>query len=100
MSKMKVDCYKCKYREDMPGSAHSSCKHPSLSRATDNAFLEMMAIFAGVGRAPPIVVNSPDLNIRGNPYGIKNGWFNFPFNYDPTWLENCDGFTETDLVLD
>lgn len=30
--------------------------------------------------------------VKGNKYGIKNGWFNFPFNFDPVWLKSCDGF--------
>jgi len=33
------------------------------------------------------------LNVKGHPHGIKNGWFIWPFNFDPVWLENCDGFT-------
>jgi len=35
-----------------------------------------------------------ELNIRGNPHGIKRGWFSWPYNFDPVWLENCDGFEE------
>jgi hypothetical protein len=26
------------------------------------------------------------------PHGICNGWFIWPINFDPVWLENCDGF--------
>lgn len=33
-------------------------------------------------------------NVKGNAHGIKNGWFFWPFNFDPTWLQSCDGFTE------
>ena len=88
----KFDCYKCKWRGNCPGSSHSSCNHPSLAKVKDDPMLGMMAIFASVGRASPMIVTSPELNIRGNPQGIKMGWFNFPFNFDPVWLENCDGF--------
>ena len=31
-------------------------------------------------------------NVTGNPHGISNGWFMWPFNFDPAWLESCDGF--------
>lgn len=34
-----------------------------------------------------------ELNIKANQYGIKSGWFDFPLDFDPTWLENCDGHT-------
>lgn len=31
--------------------------------------------------------------VRGNPHGIKMGWFLWPLNFDPTWLISCDGFS-------
>lgn len=88
----KFDCFKCKWRGDVPGSAHISCKHPSLKRVTDNPLLGLMGVFASVGRVKPLMANSKELNIKGHPTGIRNGWFNFPFNFAPTWLLNCDGF--------
>lgn len=90
----KPDCYKCRYRGNVPGSAHICCNHPSLKQATDNPILQVLGIMASVGRSSPMLVNSPELNIKGDPHGISHGWFNFPFNFDPTWLENCDGFEE------
>jgi hypothetical protein len=60
---VKPDCYKCKYRGTIPYDMHSRCNHPT-----------------GL------------INVKGNPRGIKNGWFTFPFNFDPLWLEECDGF--------
>lgn len=35
-------------------------------------------------------------NVTGHPTGIARGWFVWPFNFDPTWLINCDGFTPKD----
>lgn len=35
------------------------------------------------------------LNIRAVEHGVRNGWFVWPVNFDPTWLQNCDGFTPT-----
>ncbi len=88
----KFDCYTCNHRRRLAGSAHSRCKHPSLEGPADNPMLEMMAIFASVGRVSPMAISTKELNIRGHPHGIKKGWFNFPWNFDPTWLENCDGY--------
>lgn len=62
MKKKKPDCYKCKYRGTVPGDAHSSCKHPK------------------------------SIKVKGNIFGIRSGWFNHPFNFDPCWLEECNGF--------
>jgi len=68
----KPKCYDCKWRGDLVGDAHSKCDHP-------DAIVEKTT---GAG-----------LNIKGNEHGIANGWFAWPWNFDPTWLENCDGFT-------
>lgn len=90
----KPDCYTCKWRDDVPGSAHSSCHHPLLSEATKNLLSEALAILASVGRVPPIQAGIDKLRIQANYHGIKHGWFNFPWNFDPLWLENCDGWEE------
>ncbi len=28
---------------------------------------------------------NPDPEMRGNPHGVKRGWWNYPYNFDPTW---------------
>jgi hypothetical protein len=58
----KPDCYKCKYRKDLIGDAHSSCECKGAK-------------------------------VVGDKWGIKNGWFFHPFNFDPVWLESCDSFS-------
>ncbi len=30
---------------------------------------------------------APDPNMVGDPHGIKNGWFIYPFLFDPVWKE-------------
>lgn len=86
------NCYSCKWRGKVCGSAHSNCNHPSVKAAHEDAGLQIASIFAGVGRCAPVIMQSKELNIKANPHGIKNGWFNFPLNFDPRWLENCDGY--------
>ncbi len=91
----KPNCYECKYRQDIIGSTHSKCEHP---KAIDtNPLNEVFAIFASIGRIPPVI--SPvasELKIVGDEHGIKNGWFCWPWNFDPLWLKNCDGFEKRD----
>lgn len=89
------NCYKCKHIGTIPGSAHNRCTHPKAE--SGNPLLEMMAIFASVGRVPP-VQGSGGLNVVGNKHGIRNGWFNHPWNFDPAWLESCDGFEAKDAT--
>lgn len=31
-------------------------------------------------------------SVSGNKHGIRMGWFAWPWNFDPVWLEKCDGF--------
>ena len=30
--------------------------------------------------------------VKGNEVGIKRGWFTWPWNFDPVWLIECNGF--------
>lgn len=60
---MKSNCYDCKFRQDIPESAHSCCMNRSNS-----------------------------LIVRGDAYGMRHGWFAWPINFDPVWLRECNGF--------
>ena len=97
MSKQKLkkfDCWTCQYKGHVGGSAHICCNHPSLHLDEVKKkvpMLELMSILGSVGRMPQVSFSSKELNIQGDTHGIKHGWFNFPFNFDPTWLRNCDG---------
>lgn len=73
---MKPNCYDCKHRREVPGSAHSSCA------AIDP--LEGMAVVLGM------LPNR--LGVKGDPHGIAKGWFAWPISFDPVWLEECNGF--------
>jgi len=59
------NCYKCKFRRNVPGDAHSQCINKYAK-------------------------------VKGHETGIRGGWFFHPFNFDPRWLINCDGFEEQD----
>lgn len=37
--------------------------------------------------------NNLKANAKGSEHGIKKGWFLWPFNFDPVWLESCEGFS-------
>ena len=62
----KPNCYECEHRGIVPGSCHSSCSHPKRN----------------------------DVEITGNTYGISMGWFSWPWDFDPTWLISCNGFSQ------
>ena len=89
----KPNCYKCSHRGEVPGSVHSSCQHPEAVKARGNSGLsEAMAILASVGRVAPVNAVPENISVKGNPHGVAKGWFNWPYNFDPVWLEECSGF--------
>lgn len=89
----KPDCYKCVYRRDAVGSAHSQCIHPANAKINNDPLAQVFAILGSVGRGPGLNVRA--LNIKGDPHGIRMGWFQWPVSYDPVWLLRCDGFEAT-----
>lgn len=78
MSEIKKTCYNCGYRGNVPGSAHSTCSF-NFKKAE---------------------VDVP----KGNPHGIKNGWYYFPINFDPVWIiKECSAFSiekDNEMVID
>lgn len=73
-------CCSCKYRGTVPGSAHSSCQYPGNDTG-------LLSFFSPQNRE-----NMVKLNIKADPHGIRSGWFYWPNDFDPVWLQNCDGF--------
>lgn len=58
--------------------------------------MRMMAIFGSVGRVPPVGGNQQNKGIKvvGDEYGIRSGWFQYPLNFDPCWLNKCSAYLE------
>lgn len=50
-----------------------SCEHPSVTGGKDG-------------------IISFGIDITDAP--IENGWFTFPFNFDPNWMTTCKGHEE------
>lgn len=82
---MKPNCYDCIHRASLPFDAHSECKHPKIGEG--DRTLTGFALMAG-----KVSEAMKRLNVSGNAMGIRKGWFYWPLNFDPTWLETCDGF--------
>ena len=75
----KTDCYECKHRRDTPpNSRHSSCDfYWRNKKSLKQERLELIS------------------NVR--PYAVESGWFEFPFDYDPVWIEfGCKRFEPKD----
>ena len=61
---MGMKCNDCKHRRDIPGDTHSRCTNPDMK------------------------------HVEGNAHAIRNGWFNYPYNFDPIWGKGCTNFQE------
>jgi len=78
----KPNCYNCIFRGSIMGSTHSSCSYG------DNE-LNLFTIVSSKNYN-----NAQTLDIKATQHGINSGWFNWPVDFDPVWLVNCNGFTE------
>lgn len=66
----KPDCYQCKWRKDLPGSAQSIC------HIGDGIYGSVFV--AEIGKGP-----------KCRPHGVRHGWCNWPFDFDPIWIDDC-----------
>jgi hypothetical protein len=92
----KTNCYNCKFKGTVPGSAHSRCNaiRESLSNESESSRLEMllagnlvsMTISEGDAKGEPIV--------KLNEHGVKNGWACWPLDFDPIWVDDCKFYKE------
>jgi len=92
---IRPDCYSCVHRGSVPGNAHSRCRHPDIAPLLDDPLMEILSIMGGtrLGNMSMMFESAYKLlGISGNEHGKNNGWFNWPVNFDPTWLESCDGY--------
>lgn len=39
-----------------------------------------------------------EAKVIGAKHGIRNGWFFYPYDFDPCWLISCDGFVAKEAV--
>lgn len=85
-----MDCYKCKFRSNLVGSAHSSC---NVIKSTNNENSGLVEMLLSMGQISLTNENTKEPIIILNPHGVKNGWVNWPLDYDPIWVEKCEFFT-------
>jgi hypothetical protein len=79
METQKNDCYQCKHRHQVPGSAHSMCK-----AFPDNVGMLVLNEIAR-GALPTVEINGA-VKLTFNPVGIEGGWCYWPVNFDPCWI--------------
>lgn len=79
-----MNCYECKHRRNLAGDCHSACAAlPTEKHRVAAAFSVTISYAYGA-------------KLKANRHGVQNGWFNWPFNFDPIWVEKCEYFEEKD----
>lgn len=82
------NCYECIHRRELVGDCHSSCAAPRASIAY------LMVFAAGKSE-----FSSPEgVHIRASTHGVRSGWFMWPINFDPVWLQGCSEYVSKNSV--
>lgn len=90
------NCYNCKYRGEIPGSAHSCCTAIRAKFANPDdprAILGEVSLAFNTGSEIPgmlFPINEIKNSISINEHGKKNGWALWPLAFDPIWIDKCE----------
>jgi len=88
------NCYNCHHRQPIPGDTHSCCEHPDVK----SDLLSELAAILRIGESEIYnPVSAAKLGIAALKQGIEGGWFNWPVNFDPTWLTDCNGYDPIEI---
>lgn len=89
-----MSCYKCKFRGNVIGSAHSCC---NVIKSTNDEKSGALELLLASGQLQ-LTNDVDDPIVKLDPWGIKNGWAMWPLNFDPVWVNECGFFTEKEVV--
>jgi hypothetical protein len=86
---MQHDCSKCKFNGGIvPGSGHHiKCDFPE--NFTKDSFTPLLTMAQVVRHhQSPFYKDSTDTPVF-SAHGIKNGWCDWPMQFDPIWVKEC-----------
>jgi|GEM_PF-1234712 len=90
-----MNCDECIYQGNLENSRHSTCQHPEVRQAlNDSSVLKQLINLISEGR--PIIRLFNGFKIEREQQGIDGDWCLWPFNFDPIWLKECTGFTQSE----
>ncbi len=88
------NCYTCKHRGEVVGSAHSSC-----NKFLNTHFGLIALMTSAQGEVNPTLICLEGTDEEGkvisipaqdwSEHGLREGWVIFPNNFDPCWLNYC-----------
>ncbi len=87
-----TDCYKCKFKSNIPGNCHISCTKTN----PQTSMLFTMLSFADIPAFQEALTKHYGFHVDQQP--IQQGWFQFPLNYSSNWIQgNCLHFEKIDI---
>ena len=95
-----MDCENCVYRGNVPNSVHSSCRHPralELISFSEDLFKHLKRLTNDLQLSPMYELDLK-VNEEYREYAIENGWVTWPFNFDPRWITNCNGYEANKVI--
>lgn len=86
------NCYSCKFKRNIPGNNHISC---AKAKNENSASLMLVSI---LDRHKFQQILNQVYNFSVPDYAITSGWFQFPMNFDPSWIQGkCSQFEQIEI---
>ena len=90
-----MNCHECIYVSQVAGSAHKSCSTLEKLSLDKNIILKISFLLLS-GKIELTYVNDEERRvpiIEIDEYGKKQGWANWPLDFDPVWVKKCGFFS-------
>lgn len=93
----KPNCYGCKYRGTVPGSAHSRC-NVMKDNCTDETQIFTLEMGLAVGKFQLTNKQTGEPLVGIDEYGFQSGWASWPIDFDPVWIKSCSFETSKEVI--
>jgi hypothetical protein len=85
----KHNCYTCKFRGTVTGSAHSRCNFVKENYSGEETHASLLEISLATGTTELTVKETKEPLVKMNETGIRGGWATWPIDFDPIWVDKC-----------
>ncbi len=91
MTPPKSNCYTCIHRGNFEGSAHSCCERFPLDMRLKIGMMYMKGAEIALENKQ---TSEKIPTVKLDPHGVKNGWCDWPIQFDPVWVSDCFFYEE------
>ena len=93
------NCYECKYRGTVAGSAHSRC-NVLKDNCTDEGQVLSLEMGLAVGKFQLTNKETGEPLVNIDEYGVRSGWASWPIDFDPVWVKSCSFETPKEQIIE